>query len=135
MTLTAADVPLKRPTVLVADDEVALTDSIAVWLSDSYRVRTAYDGHEALREFGPSVDIVLLDRHMPGLSGEHVMARLNEMSANPQAALLTATSTDDFRSEVDELGFDAYLTKPISKTELLGVVSDLAAAASESAQH
>ncbi|SFR42651.1 response regulator transcription factor [Halogeometricum limi] len=125
MTVTSADVPSERPTVLIADDEAALTDSMAVWLSDDYRVRTAYTGHEALSEFDPSVDVVLLDRHMPGLSGERVMKRLNESDASPKVALLTATSTDDFGPEVEDLGFDTHLTKPISRDELLDAVSAL----------
>jgi CheY-like chemotaxis protein len=134
MTLTSADVPTKRPTVLVADDEAALTDSMAVWLSDDYRVRTAYDGHEAVSAFGPSVDVVLLDRRMPGLSGERVLERLREAEANAQVALLTATSVEEFGPEVTELDFDAHLTKPISRDELLDAVSDLASA-SEPPQH
>jgi DNA-binding response OmpR family regulator len=127
MTATSADVPPERPTVLIADDEAALTDSMAVWLSDHYRVRTAYTGHEALREFDPTVDVVLLDRHMPGLSGKRVMEELNETDVNPRVALLTATSADDFGPEVEELGFDSLLTKPISRDELLEAVSALLA--------
>ena len=134
MTVTSADVPPKRPTVLIADDEAALTDSMAVWLSDHYQVRTAYTGHEALREFDPSVDVVLLDRHMPGLSGELVMEELNETDVNAKVALLTAASADDFGSEVEELGFDDLLTKPISRDELLEAVSALASATSEPAR-
>lgn len=134
MTVTSADVPSERPTVLIADDEAALTDSMAVWLSEDYRVRTAYTGHEALREFDPTVDVVLLDRHMPGLSGEQVMEALNETDVSPRVALLTATSADDFGPEVEELGFDVLLTKPISRDELLDAVSALASSVSEPAR-
>lgn len=134
MTVTSADVPSERPTVLIADDEAALTDSMAVWLSDDYRVRTAYTGHEALREFDPTVDVVLLDRHMPGLSGEQVMEALNETDMSPRVALLTATSADDFGPEVEELGFDVLLTKPISRDEFLEAVSGLASSVSEPAR-
>ncbi|WP_049917218.1 response regulator transcription factor [Halogeometricum pallidum] len=132
MTVTSADVPSERPTVLIADDEAALTDSMAVWLSDHYQVRTAYTGHEALREFDPTVDVVLLDRHMPGLSGERVMEELNETDVTPRVALLTATCADDLGPELEELGFDEHLTKPISRDELLEAVSALVSASSAS---
>lgn len=134
VTVTSSDVSSDATTVLVADDEAALTDSMAVWLSGDYRVRTAYDGREALAEYGPSVDVVLLDRQMPGLSGEQVLEELNESASDPQVALLTATNVDDFGPNVTDVGFDEILTKPISRDELLSTVSDLAVEASEPTQ-
>lgn len=126
--------PPEQPTVLVADDETALTDSMAVWLSDDYQVRTAYTGHEAVRAFDSAVDVVLLDRHMPGLSGEDVLKRITERDAEPTVALLTATCSEDLEADGADIGFETVLTKPISKGELLDAVDELAATSSEPAR-
>jgi CheY-like chemotaxis protein len=125
VTVSSTDVPSERPTVLVADDEAALTDSIAVWLSEYYQVRTAYSGTEALSAYDPSVDVVLLDRRMPGLSGEDVLEELHDRTGDPAVAILTATDVGDAADDLESLPFDEYLTKPVSKSELLDAVGRL----------
>ncbi|PSQ47878.1 DNA-binding protein [Halobacteriales archaeon SW_6_65_15] len=88
---------MPNATVLIVDDEKPITDAYAQWLEDDYTVRTAYSGSEALEKLDESVDVVLLDRRMPDLSGE-----------------------------ILELGFDAYLEKPVSEaTELHETVETL----------
>jgi CheY-like chemotaxis protein len=126
MTVSPADVPTERPTILVADDETALTDSMALWLSDEYVVRTAYTGDEALDAYDASVDIVLVDRRMPGLSGDELIDRLAATSHPPKIALLTATDAATIDDEFDAGAVDERLTKPISKTDLLAAVDRLA---------
>jgi DNA-binding response OmpR family regulator len=130
VTVSSTDVSSERPTVLVADDEAALTDSIAVWLSEYYQVRTAYSGTEALSAYDPSVDVVLLDRRMPGLSGEDVLEELHEQRGEPSVAILTATDVEDASDDFESLPFDKYLKKPVSKSELLDAVRCLSSSGS-----
>ncbi|MDX1748088.1 MAG: response regulator, partial [Halobacteriales archaeon] len=59
-----------RPVVLIVDDEPEIVDLYNRRLKGTYAVRTAYGGTEALEEADESVDIVLLDRRMPDLSGD-----------------------------------------------------------------
>jgi CheY-like chemotaxis protein len=44
-------------------------------------VRTAYGGHEALEELSDDVDVILLDRRMPGLSGDEVLEEVRDFAA------------------------------------------------------
>ncbi|MFC6825740.1 response regulator transcription factor [Halopelagius fulvigenes] len=118
--------PTDERTVLVADDEAAFTDSLAVWLSDEYAVRTAYSGREAVEAYDSTVDAVVLDRRMPGLSGEEVFERLRDRPGDARVALLTATDPHRLREGDDAPPFDEYLTKPVRKDEVLAAVERLA---------
>jgi len=110
------------PLVLVVEDESDLADLYAAWLGDSYRVRTAYGGREALEQLDADVDVVLLDRRMPGLSGDEVLDAIQERGIDCQVAMVTAVEPD---FDVLEMGFDDYLVKPVARDELLDTVGDL----------
>ena len=109
----------ERDTVLVVDDEARLADLFATWLQSSWHVKTAYDGQTALNELDDSVSVVLLDRRMPGLSGDEVLDKIREQGTDCRVVMITAVDPD---FDIIEMGFDDYLVKPISKDELLGIV-------------
>ncbi len=106
----------KDATVLIVDDEKPITDAYAQWLEDDYQVRTAYSGSEALEKLDDDVDVVLLDRRMPDLSGEDVLNEIHEQELTCRVALVSAVEPD---FDILELGFDAYLEKPLSEAEEL----------------
>ena len=115
--------PMPNATVLIVDDERPITDAYAEWLAERYAVRTAYSGSEALDELDDAVDVVLLDRRMPDLSGEDVLDAIRERGLTCRVALVSAVEPD---FDILELGFDAYLEKPVSKAEeLLEIVKTL----------
>ena len=103
---------MPNATVLIVDDEKPITDAYAQWLEDDYTVRTAYSGSEALEKLDESVDVVLLDRRMPDLSGEDVLDKIHEQELKCRVALVSAVEPD---FDILELGFDAYLEKPVSE--------------------
>ncbi|WP_276301153.1 HalX domain-containing protein [Halorussus lipolyticus] len=110
-------------TVLIVDDEKPITDAYAQWLEDDYSVRTAYSGSEALEKLDEEVNVVLLDRRMPDLSGEDVLDEIHEQELTCRVALVSAVEPD---FDILELGFDAYLEKPVSDPdELLETVEKL----------
>ena len=110
-------------TVLIVDDEQPITDAYAQWLEDDYEVRTAYSGSEALEKLDETVDVVLLDRRMPDLSGEDVLTEIHDQQFNCRVALVSAVEPD---FDILELGFDAYLEKPVSEpAELRETVATL----------
>lgn len=106
-------------TVLVVDDEERLADLFATWLDDEWPVRVAYDGESALEELDKSVAVVLLDRRMPGLSGDEVLDRIRAEGYECRVVMVTAVDPD---FDIIEMGFDDYLVKPVSKDELIEVV-------------
>ena len=108
----------QRPLVLVVEDEPDLADLYAAWLGDEYRVRTAYGGNEALDvldEAGDDVDALLLDRRMPGLSGDEVLDAVTDRGIECRVAMVTAVEPD---FDIIEMGFDDYLVKPVTSDTL-----------------
>jgi len=112
-----------RPTVLAVDDEENVADSYALWL-DEYDVRVAYGGEAALDAIDDDIDVVLLDRMMPDLSGDAVLARIRETGYEVRVAMLTAAEPD---TDIIDMPFDEYLTKPVDDSTVRGAVERLAA--------
>lgn len=111
-----------RPHVLVVEDEPQLAELYASWLLPEYEVTMAGNGRRALTAFDDSVDVVLLDRRMPGMTGAEVLKRIRAADTIVRVAMVTAVEPDE---DVIELGFDDYLSKPISSEELCEVVERL----------
>ncbi len=111
-----------EPDVLVVDDESRLADLFAAWLGGDWTVGTAYDGSGALDKMSDSVSVVLLDRRMPGLSGDEVLERIRESGYDCRVVMVTAVDPD---FDIIEMGFDDYLVKPVSKDELVEMVESV----------
>jgi DNA-binding response OmpR family regulator len=111
-----------QPTVLVVEDERALIELYVRWLEDDYTVLTAAGGEEALEQFSEDIDVVLLDRLMPGMSGDKVLEEIRERIPDCEVAMVTAVEPD---FDVITMGFDDYLTKPVEREELLETIERL----------
>jgi two-component system phosphate regulon response regulator PhoB len=111
------------PRVLVVEDEPDIAALIAYQLTrEGFRVETAGTGPEALQAISRDIpDLVVLDRMLPGLSGDEVLQRLKQESAtsNIPVLVLTAKREQEDRIKGFELGADDYLTKPFSPRELV----------------
>ncbi|RXK51968.1 response regulator [Halorientalis pallida] len=110
------------PTVLVVDDEPDVADAYAAQLKQEYHVRTAYSGEEALTALGPDVDIVLLDRRMPDVSGDDVLEEIREEGYDCRVAMVTAVDPD---FDIIEMPFDDYVIKPVSREDLFDTIERL----------
>ncbi|HZD05241.1 MAG TPA: response regulator, partial [Longimicrobiales bacterium] len=111
------------PRVLVVEDETDIAALIAYQLTrEGYRVETASNGSDALTAVNREIpDLVVLDRMLPGLSGDEVLRELRQESATRAlpVLVLTARREQEDRIEGLELGADDYLTKPFSPRELV----------------
>ncbi len=103
------------PTVLIVDDEEDIADIYTFQLQDQYTVRTVYGGQEAIEEVDEDVDVVLLDRRMPGLSGNEVLERIRADGYDCRVIMVTAI---DPEFDIIEMPFDDYLCKPVDKETL-----------------
>ncbi|MHB8693549.1 MAG: HD-GYP domain-containing protein [Solirubrobacteraceae bacterium] len=73
-------------------------------------------------------DLVLLDLHMPALSGFEVIAAIRELMREPEnlpVLVITADDTPDARHRALSMGARDFITKPIDQTELLLRTSNL----------
>ena len=118
-------------TILVVDDEPDLADLYAAWLEEQWETRVAYGGREAIDLFDEEVDVALIDRLMPELSGDEVLERIRAEGHDCQVAMVTAVEPD---FDILEIGFDDYLVKPILRDELVDSVEGLLSRADYDAQ-
>jgi len=108
--------------IVVADDDRRVATMHTAWVSGKYAVRTAHDGDETIEELGPEVDVLVLDRRMPGQSGDEVLAWLRQQEYDTRVVMITAEEPGE---DLFDLDFDEYLTKPVSEAEFKSVVADL----------
>lgn len=113
--------------VLLVDDEDELVDALADGLRrEGWTVDTAHDGRSALTRVGAAdVDVMILDRDLPLLSGDAVCQTLREQGHPVRILMLTAAGTLDDRVTGLDLGADDYLAKPFAYVELLARVRAL----------
>src|SRR6266511_1827901 len=106
--------------VLVAEDEPLIADAVAEWLRrDALAVDVAYDGDAALERLGVNeYDVLILDRDLPGVSGDEVCQAVVESGAFTRILMLTAATAVRDRVAGLRLGADDYLTKPFAFAEL-----------------
>jgi DNA-binding response OmpR family regulator len=109
-------------TVLAVDDEPDLAELYRVYLDPAYDVRIATGGEEALDAMDETVDVVLLDRRMPDMSGHDVLEAIRSEGYDARVAMLTAVEPD---VDIVEMPFDDYKTKPVTKEDLLTLVEVL----------
>ncbi|MXR51840.1 response regulator [Halovenus sp. WSH3] len=96
--------------MLVVDDEEDVAETYALRLEANYETRIATGGKEALELIDDSVDAVLLDRRMPDMHGDDVLAALRERGYDCPVIMATAVDPD---LNILEMDFDDYLCKPI----------------------
>jgi len=109
-------------TVLAVDDEPDLAELYRVYLNPAYDVRIATGGEEALDAMDDAVDVVLLDRRMPDMSGHEVLSAIRGEGYDARVAMLTAVEPE---VDIVEMPFDDYKTKPVTKEGLLTLVEVL----------
>ena len=112
----------ERPVVAVVDDEPELADLFTAWLEARYEVRTAYDAETALEAIDEDVDVALVDRLMPGTSGDEVVAALSDRGWTGAVAMVTAVEPD---FDIVDMGFDDYLVKPVYRDALESTIERL----------
>ena len=110
-------------TVLIVDDQPNVAKAYELHLPDEYAVRIATGGAEAIDRLDETVDVVLLDRRMPEVSGDEVLDVIAERGYRCRVAMVTAVDPD---FDILEMPFDAYLTKTVTPAEIRETVDRLA---------
>ncbi len=107
--------------ILIVEDEAAIADFLERGLrAEGFEVTTAADGVAGGRAaLDSDVDLVVLDRMLPGRSGDEVLASLRESRPALPVILLTARAEVADRVEGLDRGATDYVTKPFAFDELL----------------
>ncbi len=114
-----------KKTVLVVDDEELIRNLIARILSEEgYHVLTAGDGFEALQllaQLVGSVDLLLTDLTMPGMSGEQLARCASQLSPAPRFLFVSGFFPAVAAARLP----GPLLPKPFSRPDLLALVARL----------
>jgi len=113
--------------VLVVEDEQRLADAIARGLrAEGMAVDVAYDGTDGHEKSSYTrYDVVVLDRDLPGMHGDDLLAELVSSGDITRVLMLTASSGLDARVDGLSAGADDYLSKPFAFPELVARVRAL----------
>lgn len=113
---------MEKRKALIVDDEVHITELIAVNLEEDFQVICCHDGLQAVKiAEKENPDIILLDIMLPGIDGFEVCRRIRDREVTSKIPIIMLTVK---REESDKiiglkLGADDYITKPFSVNELL----------------
>jgi PAS domain S-box-containing protein len=118
----AAEVVRGAGTVLLVEDQPAVAETAQEMLKAlGYDVHVAGSGGEALTLFARhkgSVNLVILDMIMPGLSGSETYDRLKEIDPNIKVILCSGYSIEGQAAKILERGCNSFIQKPFTVTEL-----------------
>lgn len=118
---------MKKPRVLLVDDEAVVRDSVSEWLkNDEYEVECAKDGKEALERFNNRrFDTAVVDLKMPGMDGIEVMKQIKQIAPQTVVIIITAYGTAENAAEAIKVGANDYLTKPFTLDKLEQAINEV----------
>ncbi|HYI94817.1 MAG TPA: sigma-54 dependent transcriptional regulator [Bryobacteraceae bacterium] len=109
---------MKRPRVLVVDDEPGIRDSLSGVLGDEgYEVESAPDGESCLQRLHErSFDVVLLDVWLPGIDGMETLIRIQEIAEpeRPMVIMISGHGNIETAVRATKLGAYDFLEKPLT---------------------
>ena len=111
--------------ILTVEDDPAIREGIRILLGgEGYTVLEAASGEDALKLMDDSIDLVILDVMLPGISGLKVCEELRK-TYNVPILFLTAKAQESDKTIGLLAGGDDYLSKPFSYAELIARVKAL----------
>ncbi|WP_324757740.1 response regulator [Haloarcula sp. GH36] len=105
--------------VMVADDDPDMRECYRLWLGESYDVVTVADGDTALDRLDETVDVLVLDREMPGSNGGTVAREVAAGPFEPAVLMISGVEPD---VDLLDIPVDEYLTKPVGRDAVLSAV-------------
>jgi DNA-binding NtrC family response regulator len=109
-----------KASILIVDDEKVQREMLGGYLQKKgHTIHLAPSGGDALEIVrANTVDIVITDQKMPGMSGVELAAKLHEEHPNLSTVVLTAYGTIGDAVKAMRDGVEDYLTKPVDLEEL-----------------
>jgi twitching motility two-component system response regulator PilG len=122
-----ADVPGGLRVMVIDDSKTIRRTAESLLRKEGYDVVTAMDGFEALSKIADyKPDLIFLDIMMPRLDGYQTCALIKHNELYRDIPVIMLSSKDGLfdRARGRIVGSEQYLTKPFTKDELLGAISN-----------
>jgi len=115
-----------RQNIVVVDDDPGMNLALQRLLNAAGFRTVPFSSAEALLESEAAVDAacLVLDVHLPGLSGFELQRRLQENGPRPPVIFITAYDDPASQAEAQDAGAIAYLTKPFPGRSLLAAITE-----------
>jgi len=113
-----------KPTILICDDEEGIRESFKLILEETYDLRFATNGLEALemlKTLSPS--LMLLDIKMPKMHGMEILKQVKKLKPKLPVIIVTGYQSVEMSQEALKNGAADYIPKPFDSKEILKVVS------------
>ncbi len=118
-----------RPRIVIVEDEEAIARGLQLNFElEGYAPLVCGDGPATLRYFDEhpgTVDLVVLDLMLPGMSGYEICRSIRERDPRVPILVLSARTLSEDRAHAFDCGTDQYMTKPFALPELLSRVRNL----------
>jgi CheY-like chemotaxis protein len=115
---------VETPSILITDDDHAFRETLRGMLEPrGFRTVTASNGEEALRIISAEpVHLLLLDMHMPRLSGLEAVRRIRQLNLQLPCVLLSAALDEAIIQQARLAEVFAILAKPVSRCDITNTV-------------
>ncbi len=118
-----------NPSVLIVEDNLVNLQLLTLYIQNSCMASSALDGLSAIEKAREKqFDLILMDINLgPGTDGIQAMLEIRKLGGykNTPIVALTGYASIGDRDRLISLGFSEYLSKPVMKDVLLGLISDL----------
>lgn len=122
--------------VLIVDDNITALDVLRAYLEDfSLKVTTVTSGKLAINELmkvkaeqGRKYDLILMDYQMPEMNGLEASSIIRKTLGNvdlPKIIMITSFGREEILSQVQDMGLDGFLIKPIGPSILLDTIMEV----------
>lgn len=117
--------------ILIAEDDPSTQELLRhVIGSEGFDVAVASDGQEALKAIlGQQPDLVVLDIMLPEVHGFSICHQIksNDVLKSIKVLMLSAKAFPADKRQAEEVGADAFLSKPVNPLELVNKIKSLLA--------
>jgi FixJ family two-component response regulator len=116
--------PRQTPSILVVEDDASMSQAIErILRAGGFAPALFVSAEAALEANVTTADCLVLDIHLPGMSGFDLYRRLALSGHEVPVVFITAHDEPAVRQEAERLGAAGYLAKPFSGRTLLDAVT------------
>ncbi|MXV49418.1 response regulator [Pedobacter sp. HMF7647] len=120
--MSIQEVKIKGKKILVADDDPAILEVVSIILEDAgYEVETS-TGETLLSTSGALPDLYMIDIWMLGKDGREICRHLKSQEQTKNIPILIVSANRDIEQIAQEVGVDAYLSKPFEIDQLIELI-------------
>ncbi|HVA96711.1 MAG TPA: response regulator [Candidatus Acidoferrales bacterium] len=119
-----SSIPMKKHTVVVADDDLAILDAMKLMLElYNFDVETIEDGRVMTKLVSIQPKLLLLDVCMSGVDGRDICRTVKATAATKDIPVILISASVDLANIVKDSGADDYLSKPFEMQDLISKVN------------